>query len=105
MIYGNIWGILVQGVMEKLNSNQKLATFFVEGIYRGNSSISSPDKKGTPLHWAALAGHLDTVAMLIKMGADPTLVVPAYGVTAGDIAKANCHLNVYHYLKSFQDKH
>jgi ankyrin repeat protein len=37
--------------------------------------VNAKNKSGnTPLHWAALNGHLDVILLLLKQGADPTIL-------------------------------
>ena len=40
----------------------------------------------TPLHWAAINGHVEAVAALLMAGADPNLRND-YGITSLDIAE------------------
>jgi ankyrin repeat protein len=40
-----------------------------------NSVVNSQNKSGnTPLHWAALNGHLQIITLLLKQGADPSIL-------------------------------
>ncbi|WP_328331110.1 ankyrin repeat domain-containing protein [Kribbella sp. NBC_00382] len=56
----------------------------------------------TPLHQAAFAGHLDTVKKLIALGADPTLVEPAYNSTPRGWAEHNHQQEVVDYFDSLK---
>ena len=59
---------------------------------------------GTPLHTAALAGHLDIVRLLVGLGADPTAEAPAEVVphdrTPAGWARYHRHDDVVAYLTS-----
>ncbi|NEA36474.1 ankyrin repeat domain-containing protein [Streptomyces sp. SID13031] len=57
----------------------------------------------TPLHQAAFSGHLDTVKKLIALGADPTLVEPAYQSTPRGWAEHNHQQEVVDYLDNLKD--
>ena len=52
----------------------------------------------TPLHLAALLGHLDTVRKLIELGADPTVEDPNYHSTPRGWAEHNNQQEVVDYL-------
>jgi hypothetical protein len=40
-----------------------------------NSVVNSQNKSGnTPLHWAALNGHLQAITLLLNQGADPSIL-------------------------------
>jgi hypothetical protein len=55
---------------------------------------------GSPLHRAALNGHLDTVKKLIELGADPTSRDPSYNSTPQGWAEHNHQQEVADYLAS-----
>jgi ankyrin repeat protein len=55
---------------------------------------------GSPLHRAALNGHLDTVKKLIELGADPTRRDPNYNSTPQGWAEHNHQQEVADYLAS-----
>ena len=59
---------------------------------RGSSS-------GTPLHWAAVGGHLEVVKYLVEQGASVTATTN-YGDTAKAVARDNGHTAVVEYLES-----
>ncbi|QNE19735.1 ankyrin repeat domain-containing protein [Kribbella qitaiheensis] len=52
----------------------------------------------TPLHLAALLGHLDTVRKLIELGADPTVEDPHYHSTPRGWAEHNNQQEIVDYL-------
>ena len=52
----------------------------------------------TPLHMAAVNGHLDTVRKLIELGADPTVEDPYYHSTPRGWAVHDNHQDVVDYL-------
>jgi ankyrin repeat protein/predicted RNA-binding Zn-ribbon protein involved in translation (DUF1610 family) len=51
-------------------------------LLAAGSEIDVPDQNGmTPLHWAALRGHEETVGILLEAGADPNIRTTAQGNT------------------------
>jgi len=76
--------------------------FPFEGHVEGTSfSLEHSEKcKGTALHWACVAGHLLVVEYLCENypGLDLNATIPAYDVTALDIAKTNGHWGIVHLL-------
>lgn len=68
---GNI--TLVQYLLDKLAEDETQAN--VNGGAPRTSFVNHQNINGnTPLHWAALNGHLEIVKALVKAGADPTIV-------------------------------
>lgn len=60
---------------------------------------------GTCLHWAAINGQFEIVKYLCEEhNVNVTLKVAAFDVTAKEIALANGHFNVYHYLNEWEKK-
>lgn len=50
------------------------------------------------LHWACENNHFDTVKLLLKAGANTTLV-NKFGKTASDIAFKKGHYEIYDFLR------
>ena len=59
---------------------------------------------GTPLHYAAARGLLDSVEFLIESGASPRIMDPA-GKYALDWAEFNGHTNVAEFLRPYSVGH
>ncbi|TDU90044.1 ankyrin repeat protein [Kribbella voronezhensis] len=57
----------------------------------------------TPLHLAAVNGHLDTVRKLIELGADPTAEDPQYHATPRGWAQHSHHQDVVDYLDTLEE--
>uniref|UniRef100_A0A8D0H4C9 protein S-acyltransferase n=1 Tax=Sphenodon punctatus TaxID=8508 RepID=A0A8D0H4C9_SPHPU len=57
------------------------------------------DLNSTPLHWAVRQGHLSVVILLLKCGADPTLI-DGEGVTSTHLAVLFQHMPIIAYLVS-----
>ena len=55
----------------------------------------------SPLHYAALAGQLDTVKLLVELGADVDARDPHYGATPLSAANYKDQRNVVEYLLQF----
>ena len=64
-------------------------------------AIDAPDPSdATPLHWAALSGHLEIVRYLVEQGASVTATTNYGNQTAKDVAADNGHTDVVEYLES-----
>uniref|UniRef100_A0A1B6LPG5 Uncharacterized protein n=1 Tax=Graphocephala atropunctata TaxID=36148 RepID=A0A1B6LPG5_9HEMI len=70
-------------------------------LLAAGASVNVTTKAGlaTPLHRAAMEGHMDVISLLLKSGADP-LAKDAEGRTAADRARDNHHEAVLELLKS-----
>jgi ankyrin repeat protein len=64
-----------------------------------NINLTSGPDGQTPLIWAAKAGHLDTVKLLLEYGANP-LIASKSGLTPLMYAAANGHLEIVELLAS-----
>lgn len=59
--------------------------------------------QSTPLHLAAWFGDLDTIKLLIELGADPSIKSGGQE-TAAEIARANKHEAIAVYLEALPNK-
>ena len=67
---------------------------------RGAHPRARNDDGETPLHWAALSGHIVVAQRLIARGADPKLRT-AKGFTARDYARREGHAEIARLLERF----
>lgn len=65
--------------------------------------VKHPDKTNTPLHYAALFGHLQITCFLLEKGADPTLK-NHYGYRAFLIAKSQKNKEIMDLIASYEPK-
>ena len=61
-------------------------------------------KRTTPLHHAAAGGHLETVKLLIELGADPLIRDAEYNATPLGWARYNNQATVVEFLKRFEPR-
>ena len=82
------------------NNHAHVVRFIVS---QSNTTINAlNDQKNTPLHWAALNGHIDTVQILLENGADGRLI-NSFGKSASTLAEEHGHMDVVNLiLKSYE---
>ena len=71
-----------------------------ECVAAGVAIESRGSSSGTPLHWAAVGGHLEVVKYLVEQGASVTATTDYGDNTAKDIALYYGHTAVVEYLES-----
>lgn len=64
------------------------------------ATVNAKDYEGTtPLHFAVMYGHLETVKLLIELGADPNVQAAGLGRTPMSLAEANGYMEIVQILK------
>ena len=74
------------GGQEILEASKRGDTGEVERLIREGEDVNKKDEHGgeSPIHWAAVRGHTDTVKLLLDRGADP-YITNKKGKTARDL--------------------
>lgn len=98
-----IWHLLVSGKdIQHLNLLKNLLEENYD-IIVGSSMLDSRDNNQlTPLHWAAIDGHIEAIKLLVSYGADP-LLKDSKGHTVEQLLERNCHSHLLKQLHSIID--